>query len=50
MRKLEGDDIDLNREYVFIPLQVNYDSQIIYFSPLKSMEEFFELIYEISDM
>ena len=50
VRKLEGDDIDLNREYVFIPLQVNYDSQIIYFSPLKSMEEFFELIYEISDM
>jgi capsular polysaccharide export protein len=49
-RKLEGDEIDLNRDYVFIPLQVNYDSQIIYFSPwIRSMNEFFNLIYEISD-
>ncbi|NPA11418.1 MAG: capsular biosynthesis protein [Epsilonproteobacteria bacterium] len=50
VKKLQGDEIDLKREYVFIPLQVNYDSQIIYFSPyIKSMQEFFELINDIAD-
>jgi len=50
IRKLEGDEIDLNKKYIFIPLQVNYDSQIIYFSPwIKSMQEFFKVINDIAD-
>ena len=50
VRKLEGKQLNLNREYIFIPFQVNYDSQIIYFSPwIKSMNELFNLIYDISD-
>lgn len=50
IRKLQGDNINLNREYIFIPLQVNYDSQIIKFSPwINSMQEFFELINNIAD-
>jgi capsular polysaccharide export protein len=49
VKKLEGSEIDLNRNYVFIPLQVNYDSQIIYFSPwIKSMQQFFEIINSIA--
>jgi len=49
-RKLEGTQFDITKKYIFIPLQVNYDSQIIYFSPwIKSMQEFFELINEIAD-
>jgi len=50
VRKLQGDEIDLNRDYIFIPFQVNYDSQIIRFSPsIKSMEELFETVNEIAD-
>jgi len=50
VKKLEGKEIDLNRNYVFIPLQVNYDSQIIYFSSwIKSMKQFFEMINSIAD-
>jgi len=50
VKKLEGKEIDLKRDYVFIPLQVNYDSQIIYFSPfIKSMQQFFEIINETAN-
>jgi len=50
VRRLDGSKIDLNKEYVFIPLQVNYDSQIIYFSPwIKSMQQFFEVINSIAN-
>ena len=49
VRKLKGDEVDLKRDYVFVPFQVNYDSQIIKFSPwIKSMEEFFNIINEIA--
>ncbi len=51
VRKLKGDEINLNRDYVFVPFQVNYDSQIIKFSPwIKSMQEFFNLINEIAPL
>ncbi len=50
VKKLTGDELDLNRRYIFVPLQVNYDSQIIRFSPwIKSMEEFVALINKISE-
>ncbi len=50
VKKLEGNELDLNRKYIFIPFQVNYDSQIIYFSPwIKSMQQFFEIINSIAN-
>ena len=50
-RKHKGDEIDLDRKYIFIPFQVNYDSQIIKFSLwIKSMKQFFDLINEIAIM
>ncbi len=50
VKRLEGNELDLNRKYIFIPLQVNYDSQIIYFSPwIKSMQQFFEVINSIAN-
>ena len=50
VRKLEGEEIKLSgRKYIFIPFQVNYDSQIIYFSPwIKSMEHLFQVINKIA--
>ena len=50
VRKLKGNEIDLKRDYIFVPFQVNYDSQIIKFSPIKSMQEFFNLINKIAPL
>ena len=51
-RKIEGkqklEDITLPENYIFVPFQVAYDSQIIYFSDFKSMRELFFLIKDIS--
>lgn len=41
--------IKLPQNFIFVPFQVSYDTQIIYHSPwIKSMTEFFELINLIS--
>ena len=50
VRKLKGDEVDLDRNYVFVPFQVNYDSQIIKFSPIKSMQKFYNLINQIAPL
>ena len=50
VRKLKGNEINLKRDYIFVPFQVNYDSQIIKFSPIKSMQKFFNLINEIAPL
>ena len=51
-RKFEGKqkltDTTLPKNYIFVPFQVGYDSQIIYFSNFKSMRELFYLIKDIS--
>jgi capsular polysaccharide export protein len=51
-RKFEGKqkltDVKLPKNYIFVPFQVGYDSQIIYFSNFKSMRELFYLIKDIS--
>jgi capsular polysaccharide export protein len=51
-REFEGKqkitDTKLPEKYIFVPFQVGYDSQIIYFSNFTSMRELFYLIKEIS--
>ena len=52
-RKFEGNQqivkVKLPEKFIFVPFQVAYDSQIIYFSDFKSMRELFYLIKEISE-
>jgi capsular polysaccharide export protein len=48
VKELFGKKIDFEN-FIFIPLQVNYDSQIIYFSPwIKSMFELIEIVKDIA--
>jgi len=42
------EDVELPKEYIFVPFQVAYDSQLIYFSDI-NMEELFFLIKDISE-
>jgi capsular polysaccharide export protein len=51
-RKFKGKqkltNVKLPQNYIFVPFQVGYDSQIIYFSNFKSMKELFYFIKDIS--
>jgi capsular polysaccharide export protein len=42
-------EVNLPKEYIFVPFQVGYDSQIIYFSDIKDMRELFFLIKDIAE-
>ena len=42
---------ELNKDYIFVPFQTSYDSQILKHSPwIKSMHELFFLMYEIANI
>jgi len=43
------ENVKLPQDYIFVPFQVGYDSQIIYFSDFKDMRELFFLIKDISE-
>jgi len=43
--------IELPKEYIFVPFQVDYDTQILLFSPwIESMEELYNIIDEVSNI